>query len=339
MEIDSIYGLANRAGPLVYKVCERGARPYEVDQSSVKRKSLTNPHDRYFREAMSHALVAKEVFQTCLDRGMIERIDWTRLELQNKSFIDDQLKLTISDVLYKTQIDGQDGYLYLLAEHQRQSDELMPFRLVNYMMGIMNQHLKQHKTKVLPLIIPLVIYHGKSTWLHSMDIFSLFKDSQLAKQTFFGPYTLIDLKKTPDEKLEHFWGGLMLKALKYIDTGKLFHYLRYHFLDDVRLLHNNTKLKQLLTATLKYGLNAGNCQQPENIKQWEYLMEQLNEYQGENYVTFADVLRQEGWNEGKQEGREKALLETAKRMLKAGIDPQLIKQVTTLSEEQLKTLT
>jgi predicted transposase/invertase (TIGR01784 family) len=108
--------------------------------------------------------------------------------------------LKITDILYAVTILEKTGYIYLLIEHQSNPEVLMPFRLQQYIFSIMTQHLKQKTTKVLPLVMPMVFYHGKEKYPYSTDIFQLFGDhSNLAQELFLKPFQLIDLTIIPDE--------------------------------------------------------------------------------------------------------------------------------------------
>ena len=70
-------------------------------------------------------------------------MDFNSITYCNTSFIDEQLKLSQSDVLFKTTINQKEAYIYILAEHQFKVDKLMSFRLMKYMINIWDFHLKQ----------------------------------------------------------------------------------------------------------------------------------------------------------------------------------------------------
>ena len=55
-------------------------------------------------------------------------------------------------------------------------------------------------------------------------------------------------------------------------------------------------------------------------------------------MTYAEHLRQEGMQQGMQQGIERASLEIAKSLLQAGVDKNIIKQTTHLTDEQLSEL-
>ncbi len=63
---------------------------------------------------------------------MLALIDSTTLKLEKDSFIESDLSETISDVLFSVKFNDQDGYIFLLLEHQSTVDKMMAFRLFKY---------------------------------------------------------------------------------------------------------------------------------------------------------------------------------------------------------------
>ncbi len=55
----------------------------------------------------------------------------------------------------------EDAFLYLILEHQSQVDREMPFRLWQYATHIMSENYNPKREKPLPLVVPMVLYHGK----------------------------------------------------------------------------------------------------------------------------------------------------------------------------------
>ncbi|HHF0526761.1 TPA: Rpn family recombination-promoting nuclease/putative transposase [Legionella anisa] len=59
-------------------------------------------------------------------------MDFSKLEMQPRSYINEVRQESEVDVLFKTTIDNKKAYLYFLLEHQSKPDPLMPFRLLKY---------------------------------------------------------------------------------------------------------------------------------------------------------------------------------------------------------------
>ena len=82
------------------------------------------------------------------------RIDWSSLELQPTSFVDERLSGLQADVLFTLQCQGRKTYLYVLLEHQSAPDALMAIRLLRYLVRIWEAFLIEHpESERLPAIL------------------------------------------------------------------------------------------------------------------------------------------------------------------------------------------
>src|SRR3990167_7580117 len=157
------------------------------------KKHIAKAHDHFFRMAMSDKRVAREFFETHLPEDLRKIVDLNCLELQSGTYIDDMRQESIADMLYKTVIEGHEAYLYLVVDHQSRPDELMPFRVLKYVCNIIDQHINNTGSKRIPLILPLVVYHGKQPWLYSTDINDLVDaPKKLVETHFLKPFMLVD---------------------------------------------------------------------------------------------------------------------------------------------------
>ena len=134
------------------------------------KNQISNAHDQFFRTAMADKRVARDFLMAWLPGELCQRMDFGQLEIQPRSHINDVRQESAVDVLFKTMIEGHEAYIYLLLEHQSTPDPLMPFRMLKYMCNIIDHHLKTHGGKKIPLIYPLVIYHGKRKYPFSTDL-------------------------------------------------------------------------------------------------------------------------------------------------------------------------
>src|SRR5699024_2790439 len=57
-----------------------------------------------------------------------------------------------------------EGYLYFLFEHKSYQALDISFQLLGYMLQIWNQKIIKEKATTLPIIIPLLFYHGERKW-------------------------------------------------------------------------------------------------------------------------------------------------------------------------------
>src|SRR3990167_8489551 len=150
-------------------------------------------HDRFTRASMTNTKVFEEFFKSHLPEKIKNMIDFSSMKLCKETFVGDILTFQCVDLLYETKFDGKPGFLYILVEHASKPDPLLSFRMLKYMMAIMEEHLKTTKARKLPLIYPLVFYTGKRPYKQSMNFFDLFpsEEQEFAKEIFTSPCQLI----------------------------------------------------------------------------------------------------------------------------------------------------
>ena len=93
-------------------------------------------HDRLFRAGLSNPAAAAAFLIDRLPPEVAERIDWSTLKLEPGSFVDPDLRLSESDLLFSAKADGRDIGIYVLFEHQSTRDPRLPMRLLRYKVGI-----------------------------------------------------------------------------------------------------------------------------------------------------------------------------------------------------------
>jgi predicted transposase/invertase (TIGR01784 family) len=95
-----------------------------------------------------------------LPKHLREQCDLRTLQLESGSFIEEDLRASHSDILYSLKTQHGEGYIYILIEHQSSPDRHMAFRLMRYAIAAMQRHLDKGHHQ-LPLVIPLLFYHGR----------------------------------------------------------------------------------------------------------------------------------------------------------------------------------
>ncbi|WP_244427206.1 Rpn family recombination-promoting nuclease/putative transposase [Gordonia amarae] len=115
--------------------------------------------------------------RSVLPPELTAHIDFNDMVLQEGTFVDENLRHRQTDVLFKTTVQEDDAYVYVVIEHQSTPDPLMAFRMLQYQVRIWDRHVKQHTIRPgqrpLPLIIPVVIYQGRRRWTAPTDIADL----------------------------------------------------------------------------------------------------------------------------------------------------------------------
>jgi predicted transposase/invertase (TIGR01784 family) len=137
---------------------------------------INNPHDKYFKQVMGNVETAKSFLENYLPSKVVEMIDLSTLEPEKDSFIEKKLRDIYSDLLFKARINNKDGYLYFLFEHKSYVEKRIAIQLLKYIISIWEQKIYKEKKEKLPVVIPVVVHHGRSKWNEDTTLGSQIED-------------------------------------------------------------------------------------------------------------------------------------------------------------------
>lgn len=301
--------------------------------------TINNPHDTYFRANMSDPRIAKDFFLHQLPNYILQLVNqWKAFECQPCSFVDEELKKSMADVLYSVEFNDKPGYLYVLTEHQSTPDPLMPFRLIQYIFQIMRQHLKKGY-KELPVVFPLVFYNGQKQWIYSTDFFTLFGEhGKLARSILFQPFHLINVNEISDEQLLQ------------CGYASVFQLMQKHIYDDnpipalqkmASLLQDLAKKneKGYIKRTLNYLFHKDGDKRRKVV---HFLKNEISKPLGDKTMTLVEYYTQRGERRGEKRGEKRgennAQKTIATNLLREGLNIQLIAKATNLSINEIQLL-
>jgi MFS transporter, DHA1 family, multidrug resistance protein len=122
--------------------------------------TTSTPHDALFKSFLMHPDTARDFMEIHLPKDLREQCDLDSLKLESASFVDEKLRALHSDILWSVKTREGGGYIYVVIEHQGREDIHMAFRLMRYSMAVMQRHIEHDKRRPLPLVIPMLFYHG-----------------------------------------------------------------------------------------------------------------------------------------------------------------------------------
>jgi predicted transposase/invertase (TIGR01784 family) len=97
-----------------------------------------------------------------LPDGVARHLDLETLTIAKDTFVSGDQARHYSDLLYEVKLHGRgDGLVYFLFEHKSFHDRFTALQLLRYMAEIWELRRRQRKAATLPLIIPVVVYHGR----------------------------------------------------------------------------------------------------------------------------------------------------------------------------------
>jgi predicted transposase/invertase (TIGR01784 family) len=215
---------------------------------------IINPHAMFFEKVFSRKDVAVDLVQNYLPKEIINDLDLSTLQLENKSFISNELKPSQSDLLFKVLTkDCNAVFIYFLLEHKSFVDRWVMLQLLAYIVQICDEqrainkqkrqeikaeNIKNEKpenegidTEYLYPIIPVVFYHGKVEWDPKKDFSELFHKGHIYKK-YLPDYTF-ELINTANYADDQFKGNVILRVSLMA--------MKHFFMDDFE-----TKVPELL---------------------------------------------------------------------------------------------
>ena len=162
-----------------------------------------------------------------LDVNLVEKINFSRLHDEKKTFILNNLRQQESDLVFTAPFwdeeDKTEGevLIYILIEHQSEPDISMGFRMLFYMTQIWDTQRREWERDKVPKsqwnfrpILPVLFYTGKPSWDTPISITDAMKQIPKPLERFVPSHDtlFLNLKATDKEKLtayEHPFGWLL----------------------------------------------------------------------------------------------------------------------------------
>lgn len=292
---------------------------------SGQKNNKAQPHDAFFKQAMSHPKVAREFFETHLPQHIADQFDLNTLKQEKESFADKDFGSGVVDVLFSVDLKNnhanrdaneQKSYISILVEQQSRNDPWMSFRLYKYMLRICDHHLKKNKkSKTLPVIFPLIFYTGPEKYTAPLSFFDLFSDSLLAKKSFAEPFQLIDLHRIEDEDLKRkLWSGVMEYVMKKIYDMDILPALKA-IGPILQTLNKENRI--YIEEIFIYTVYKADTEKVEEVI--EFLNETFQD-KTEGEMTIAERLIERGIEQGMERGIEKGIEQGMERGIEQGME-------------------
>ncbi|MEO1219603.1 MAG: Rpn family recombination-promoting nuclease/putative transposase [Bacteroidota bacterium] len=306
--------------------------------------TIYQSHDAYGRSSLKYQAIMIDCLRGRLETELLERINFDTLEFISPNFIiGEQLAQCQSDVICRVSIDNNDDKadaIYLIIELQSTPDRYMAKRLYKYRLLLALDHGIEHETEIMPFVRLICMYNGQKAYPYSTYLCDCVTYPELArKDGMLDQFELWDLSQSTIDELLQKGGraGFFQALLKQGIAGEFIEVLQKvtpayiqqlppdHVYSSAVYIYHNSKLEQgkeclrLLSELIR----------EKTVK--------------EEVMSYADSLRYEGIAEGKQlgivEGRqlgvEEGILQTAKNLLRQGVEMGTILLATGLQREQL----
>jgi predicted transposase/invertase (TIGR01784 family) len=186
---------------------------------------IKSPHDSFFKRLFGNLEIAVDFLRNYLPPEILAHLDLDTLKLEKESFVDPSLRESFSDLLFGVQtITGANVFIYLLLEHKSAPEKWVAFQLLRYIVQCW-ERMQASGVERLPLIVPIVFYHGQERWRVGRRLSALVELTGMTNLQKYAPefeYDLRDLSPHSDAEIK---GEPRLRAglqmLRYIFSEEL----------------------------------------------------------------------------------------------------------------------
>ncbi len=311
---------------------------------------MSDQYEKYYVVNHQH----DKIFRTVLDRksdaiALINKALNTQLEVQdiekyNSSFINKVFQNREADIVYKI----KDRSIFILIEHQTKVDYLMPYRILEYEVAIMQSAIDLDKIKnkesKIPLVISIVLYTGNKKW-NAKKYLEENQEKIEGIENGLGNYNLIDINELTEKDLleDNSFISKMMLIEKSKNTENIVEILE----KIVKITKEEDKdtLRRIISIILEEKIG---------ITKAKELIEKMEGDEG-NMLAVVDMIRREnqmyieiGKKEGKIEGKKEGKKEGVKQgelkekikivtnMLKEKFNIETIQKITGINKEEIE---
>ena len=185
-------------------------------------------HDGFFKALMEEPGTAGALLRERLPEEVVRHLAPGEPELVDGSFIDEELRESRSDRLYRMALlSGGEFFVYCLVEHKSAPDPRVGLQLLRYLARIWERLDREaHGRGRLPPIVPLVVYHGAGRWNAPARFVETLEAAEALRPHLLDfPIRVMDVGKIEDDHLSRDRrlrvGLLLLKYATRTDAGKV----------------------------------------------------------------------------------------------------------------------
>jgi predicted transposase/invertase (TIGR01784 family) len=311
------------------------------------------PHDALFKGLLGKPEHARGVLRSVVPAVVAEAIDWQTLTSVPGNFVDLELGQQYTDLLFSARWhDGSELLAYLLFEHfsspPKTKDGPMAYRLLRYQVRIWEEWFSRNpEAKTLPVIIPVVMYHGQAPWSEPRlfgDVLAVPPEVRPAVERYLVQfaYLLNDLSEISDDELRAramtAVAKLVALCFKHARTSPDFMALLERWMPVVREVWQAPNGLTALAQVLWYILRVSEHVERDALK--ALLAREIGPETEEAIVTAGELLIEQGRQQVREEGRrrlQELLLQQLGQRFGGQVDSRVEQRVAAASTEQVET--
>ncbi len=302
--------------------------------NDAKDLIIAHPHDGFFKYSLQDLALAKEFINNYLPDKVVKLLDLSSMEPVRDSFVDEELKQYFTDMLFKINLNGRTAYSYFLFEHKSSADRNISLQLLGYIVKIWKMVCSQSTVEKLPVIIPLVIYHGAKPWNVGLKLSDLLHQVPDAVKEHVPDYKYIlhDLSLLSDEEIK---GSIKVRLFVEVLANAFKRDIINKMAGILQLIAELNKIEGegiYGEVALLYIMRVRNDLPVKKIVQID---REIKTNMEGLIMSVAEQLIEKGREEGREEGMEKAKIRTARKMLMKGMQIDDVVELTELPKDEV----
>ena len=304
-------------------------------------------HDHSYKLLFSHPGMVADLLRGFVLEDWVKDLDFATLERVSGGYVADDLREREDDIVWRVRFGGGWLYVYLLIEFQSSVDHFMAVRVLAYL-GLLYQDIIRTggltPDRLLPPVLPLVLYNGKPRWTAPEEVADLVAASPAGLDRYRPRlrYLLLDEGRYADGELAPLCN--LAAALFRMENSRTPQDVEQVLSALVEWLKSpgQDSLRRAFTVWLKRVFLPGRLPSVDfdNLNELQEVKSML----AERVIEWTEEWEQQGLQEGLQEGRQEECISLVTRLLirKFGIHPELgpsLVQLQNLPVEKLEGLT
>lgn len=281
-----------------------------VDQKRIEeiKREINNPHDKLFKRTMGKPENMRIFLAKKLPRLKLENIKIETLRITGETYVDTELVKRFTDAVFEVELkdSGRIGLVSLLFEHKSTVVIETPLQILRYMVNLWYEKIKEGK---IPLVLPVVFYHGEEEWTAPKRFSALLVDDYCwTRDTFpdfqYHFFTLKDLADSLEDvdlpELKLYVEVLRLSQKRKKDQQVLYYKRFDMFLSKVRqFAHDDWEWETVGRVACIYVITTAPMEEAKMIA--ERLIGEIPTRK-EDIMSAIEVFKEEGRKEGRKEG-------------------------------------
>lgn len=289
----------------------------------TKRKPILTgkPHDSYFKAVFQVPELADQLIRYALPPDILIELDLKTLALSEDSFVDENLKASLSDLVYTCRFNSDfQVRICLLVEHKSEKPgRAIYLQLLRYLLNILEKDEKSGE-KEFSITIPIVFYHGKEFWQPGTlgKMFDCFPEEFQRFVPDFD-FLVVNLQEKSDDEIRTLKDYMLLRSIlltmKHTWEDEFY---RKHFQEIFIFVNENVRQEMilwLLIVTLEYIQKVSKIQRQELMELIEKLPPAYEQPIKSGWDMMMEEFMEKGMEKGMALGAEKATDNAIRKIL------------------------